>query len=230
MGRSVIAAGTLLGLSAFHLSACAHEVYRPAPARVEAPPGSLSFDDCELGDGSSVPADFPKGSLAPAGAPERALACGLSSQLVALGEPALFPLPQTTEVVRLLWIRSGAHPVSVRFERQDTTGQLRGAQTSGKGLAPPGDPLEESSATATAEQVRDLVARIEAAHLWTPSAPPAALPRIDSGSLWLFEGARAGEYRVRILQRDTLARDPAFNALARTLVGMSGLHIQGAVY
>ena len=217
-----------MGLSAL-IASCAHETYQPAPARVEAPLGPLSFDDCELGDGSSVPADFPKGSLGPAAA-DHGLACGLSSQLAALGEPSLFPLPRTTEVVRVLWLRSGAHPVSVRFEGQGTTGQLRSAQTSGKGLAPPGDLLEESSTTASAEQVRDLMDRIEAARLWTAAAPPTALPSVDSGSLWLFEGARSGEYRLRVFSRDTLAKDPAFNKLARTLLGMSGLHIQGEVY
>jgi hypothetical protein len=212
------------------LASCAHDGYQPAPARVEAPPGPLTFDDCELGDGSSVPSDFPKGSLGPAGTPERALACGLSTQLAALGEPSLFPLLRTTEVVRVLWIRSGANPVSVRFERQGAAGQLRGAQASGKGLAAPGDLLEESSAAAAADQVRDLLTRVEAAHLWSPATSPTTLATIDSGSLWVFEGARAGEYRVRIFQRDTLAREPAFNALGRTLVGSSGLHIQGAVY
>ncbi len=218
-----------VGLSGL-LGACAHEVYQPAPARVDAPVGPVTFEDCELGGGSSVPSDFPKGSLGSAGTAEHALACGFSSQLAALGEPSLFPLPRTSEVVRVLWIRAGGHPVSVRFERQGNTGQLRGAQTAGKGLGAPGEVLEESGGAATADQVRDLLARIEAAHLWSPSAPPAALPTIESGSLWVFEGARAGEYRVRAFQRDTLARDPAFNALARSLVGGSGLHIEGAVY
>ncbi|HVP61249.1 MAG TPA: hypothetical protein VMT11_11855 [Myxococcaceae bacterium] len=217
-----------LGLSA--LGGCAHEVYQPAPARVEAPVGSLTFDDCELGDGSSVPAAFPRGSLAPPGAPEHALACGLSAELAALGEPSLFPLPRTAEVYRVLWIRAGAHPVSVRFERQGNSGQLRGAQTSGKGLAAPGDVLEESTTVATTDQVRDLLGRIEAARFWAPAAPPTAPSTVDSGSLWVFEGVRAGDYRVRVFQRDTLARDPAFSALGRGLVGVSGLHLEGAVY
>ena len=217
LGLLVVAAG------------CAHETYQPDPVRVEAPPGQV-FEDCDLGDGSSVPSDFPKGSLAPAGSSEHALGCGLSSQLNALGEPSLFPLPRSAEVYRVLWLRSGAHPVSVRFERQGDAGQLRGAQTGGKGLGDPGDLLEESSAFASPAQVQELVARIEATHLWGDPAPAAKLPSIESGSLWVFEGARGGQYRVRILQRDSLAQDPAFNALGRALLSASGLHVQGGVF
>jgi hypothetical protein len=187
------------------------------------------FEDCSLGDGSTVPSDFPKGSLAPPGGPEHALGCGLSAQLNALGEPSLFPLPRA-EVYRLLWLRSGGHPVSVGFERQGDTGQLRGAQTTGKGLSEPGDILEESSAVVSPAQVQELVARLDAAQFWTPRPAPGAVASIDSGSLWVFEGARAGEYRVRIFQRDALARDPAFSSLARTLLAASGLHLQGGVY
>jgi hypothetical protein len=221
--------GGLLGLLVL-TAGCAHDVYQPDPVRVEAPPGQSVFEDCELGDGSSVPSDFPSGSLAPAGTSEHALGCGLSTQLNALGEPSLFPLPRAAEMYRVLWLRPGAHPVSVRFERQADTGQLRGAQTGGKGLGEPGELLEESSAVASPAQVQDLVARIEATRLWEPPSPPAALPTIDSGSLWVFEGARAGQYRVRVLQRDALARDPAFNALGRALLAASGLHVQGGVY
>jgi hypothetical protein len=216
----------LLGLTV----ACAHEAYQPDPARVEAPTGQVVFEDCELGDGSSVPSDFPKASLGPAGGPEHALACGLSGQLNALGEPSLFPLPQAAEVYRLLWIRAGAHPVSVRFERQGDSGQLRGAQTTGTGLDTSGELLEESTALASPSQVRDLVTRIDAASFWSAPPHPTSLPSVASGSLWIFEGARAGEYRVRIFQRDTLARDPAFSALGRSLLGASGLHLQGGVY
>ena len=128
------AGGGLLGLLVL-TAGCAHDVYQPDPVRVEAPPGQSVFEDCELGDGSSVPSDFPRGSLAPAGTSEHALGCGLSSQLNALGEPSLFPLPRAAEVYRVLWLRSGAHAVSVRFERQGDAGQLRGAQTGGKGSA-----------------------------------------------------------------------------------------------
>jgi hypothetical protein len=219
----------LLGLLALP-AGCAHETYQPAPPRVEAPAGPVTFEDCELGDGSSVPSNFPKGSLAPAGVPEHALGCGLSSQLNALGEPSLFPSPRAAEVYRVLWLRSGGHPVSVRFERQGDTGQLRGAQTSGKGLGEPGDLLEESSAVASPAQVKELVGDLDAAHFWGPSSAPTTVPSIDSGSLWVFEGARAGEYRVRIFQREALARDPAFSSLGRTLLGASGLHVQGGVY
>jgi len=97
------------------LSGCAHETYQPAPARVEPPLGQVVFEDCELGDGSSVPSDFPRGSLAPPAAAEHGFACALSAQLSALGEPSLFPLPRNAEVYRVLWIRSGGHPVSVRL-------------------------------------------------------------------------------------------------------------------
>jgi hypothetical protein len=219
----------LLGLLALAVG-CAHEVYQPAPPRVEAPAGPAVFEDCGLGDGSTVPSDFPKGSLAPPGGPEHALGCGLSAQLNALGEPSLFPLPRGAEVYRVLWIRSGGHPVSVRFERQGDTGQLRGAQTRGKGLSEPGDILEESSAVVSPAQVQELVARLDAAHFWAPQPAPATVPSIESGSLWVFEGARAGEYRVRIFQRDALARDPAFGSLARTVLADSGLHLQGDVH
>jgi hypothetical protein len=130
----------------------------------------------------------------------------------------------------MLWLRSAGHPVSVRFERQGGAGQLRGAQTGGKGLGDPGELLEESSVVASPAQVEDLVARIEATHLWDPPASPSKLPSIDSGSLWVFEGARGGQYRVRILQRDALAQDPAFGALGHALLAASGLHVQGGVY
>ena len=219
----------MLGLLALP-AGCAHDVYQPAPPRVEAPAGPAAFEDCELGDGSTVPSDFPKGSLAPAGGPEHPLGCALSAQLNALGEPSLFPLPRAAEVYRVLWLRSGGHPVSVRFERQGDSGQLRGAQTSGKGLGGPGDVLEESSAVVSPAQVQELVARLDAARFWAPQPAPGKVPSIDSGSLWVFEGVRGGEYRVRIFQRDTLARDPAFSTLARTLLADSGLHLEGGVY
>jgi hypothetical protein len=227
--RTVRKRAGLLGLLAL-AGGCAHDAYQPAPPRVEAPAGPVTFEDCELGDGSTVPSHYPKGSLAPAGPPEHALGCGLSGQLNSLGEPSLFPLPRATEVYRLLWLRSGGHPVSVRFERQGDTGQLRGAQTSGKGLGEPGDLLEESSAVVSPSQVQELVARLDAAHFWAQPPAPEKVPSIDSGSLWVFEGARAGQYRVRIFQREALARDPAFSALARTLLAVSGLHLQGGVY
>jgi hypothetical protein len=225
--RRLMRAG-LLGLLSLG-GGCAHEG-SPVPSRVEAPPGSVVFEDCELGDGSSVPSDFPKGSLGPAGIAEHALGCGLSSQLNALGEPSLFPLPRAAEVYRLLWLRSGASPVSVRFERQADTGQIRGAQTGGKGLGDPGELLEESSAVASPDQVRDLLGRIDAARFWAPAPVPADVPSMSSGSLWIFEGVRGGEYRVRVFQRDGLGRDPAFGALGRAMLGASGLHVQGGVY
>lgn len=212
------------------LAGCAHETYQPPPARVEPPAGQVEFDDCRLEDGSTVPSDFPRGSLGQPGAAEHALACSLSGQLAALGEPSLYPLPRNAEVYRVLWIRAGAHPVSVRFERQASTGQIRGAQSTGKGLAAPGDLLEESSSVASPDQTRDVLARAEAARIWTPSPAPATVPGADAVSIWVFEAARSGEYRARVFQRETLARDPAFNTLARTLVGTSGLHIEGAVY
>lgn len=219
----------LLGLVAL-AAGCAHDTYQPAPARVEAPAGASAFEDCELGGGSSVPSDYPKGSLGPAGALEHGLACGLSGQLDALGEPSLFPLPRTAEVYRLLWLRSGRHPVSVRFERQGESGQLRGAQTAGTGLGDPGELLEESSAVASLAQVQDILGRVETSHFWGAPSAPGAVPSLDSGSLWVFEGARAGDYRVRVFEREALARDPAFSALARTLLAASGLHVQGGVY
>ena len=188
------------------------------------------FEDCALGDGSTVPSEFPRGSLGPPGETEHGLACRLSGQLDALGEPSLFPFPRSAEVYRLLWIRSGARPVSVRFERQGDTGQLRGAQTSGKGLENPGELLEESTAVASPTQVQDLLARIEAARFWSPAPNPDPLLSISSGSLWIFEGTRGGEYRVRVFARETLARDPAFSALGRSLLAASGLHLEGGVY
>jgi hypothetical protein len=212
------------------LAACAHETYQPEPARVEAPAGSATFDDCDLGDGSSVPSDFPRGALAAPGPAEHALGCGLSAQLAALGEPSLFPLSQSTEVYRVIWIRADGHPLSVRLDRQGPGGQLRGAQTAGKGLASAGDLLEESTGVATPETIRGVVGDVEAARFWAAPAAPAALPASDGGSTWIFEGVRAGQYRARVFQRDTLARDPAYGALARALLGASGLHIQGAVY
>jgi hypothetical protein len=228
MARRSRSAG-LLGLLAL-AAGCVHDQYQPAPARVQAPSGPAPFEDCEIGDGSSVPSDFPKGSLGPGSVPEHALACGLSGQLHALGEPSLFPLPRATEVYRVLWLRSGGHPVSVRFERQGDVGQLRGAQTAGKGFGEPGELLEESSALASPAQVRDILGGIDATRFWDPPPAPGSVPSIDSGSLWIFEGARAGEYRVRVFQREALGRAPAFNSLARTLLTASGLHVQGGVY
>ena len=188
------------------------------------------FGDCALGDGSTVPSEIPEGSLGPPGEAEHGLACQLSGQLDTLGEPSLFPLPRSAEVYRLLWIRSGARPVSVRFERQGNTGQLRGAQTTGKGLQNLGELLEESTAVASPTQVQDLLERIEAARFWSPAPSPGPLPSISSGSLWIFEGARGGEYRIWVFARDTLARDPGFSALGRSLLAASGLHVEGGVY
>ncbi|MGZ6131047.1 MAG: hypothetical protein ACXWLF_03425 [Myxococcaceae bacterium] len=223
---------TLLRLVLFALLAgCAHQSYEPAPAHVQPPAGQWTFEDCELADdGSTVPSDFPRGSLAPPGAPEHAFGCALSAQLAALGEPALFPLPPSGEVTRVLWIRSGGHPVSVRFERQASAGQIRGGQTAGKGLAAPGELLEETSNPVSAEEVTTLLARIEAARLWGPAPPASAVPPANTASIWVFEAARAGGYQTRVFQRETLARDAGFNALARALVAASGLHVEGAVY
>jgi hypothetical protein len=212
------------------LAACAHDTYQPEPLRVEAPAGPTAFHDCELDDGSTVPSDFPKGALAPVGPAEHALACGLSGQLAALGEPSFFPLSPSAEVYRVLWIRSDGHPVSVRLDRQGDGGQIRAAQTSGKGLAPAGELLEESTALATPATVRSVVISADAARFWATAPAPAPLPTSDRGSTWIFEGVRAGQYRVRLFRRDTLAMDPAYSALARTMIGVSGLHIQGAVY
>jgi len=228
---SLVTPGALLLALPPLLGACAHDTYQPAPARVEAPTGQVAFEDCELVEGGSVPSDFPRGSLAAAGPGEHKLACGLSAQLAALGEPSLFPVPQTAEVYRVLWLRFDGHPVSVRFERQGATGQVRGAQTSGKGFAAPGDLLEEASSALSPEAAKDLLTRVEAARFWGPPSPPPAEVQIaERGSTWVFEGVRGGQYRVRVFQRETLARDPAYSALARALVGGSGLHIQGAVY
>lgn len=212
------------------LAGCAHQGAEPSPSRAEGPAGPVAFEDCELSDSGTVPSAFPRGALAPPGASEHAFGCALSTQLAALGEPSLFPLPPTGEVTRVLWIRQGGHPVSVRFERQGPAGQLRGAQTAGKGLTAPGELLEETSNPASAETVTTLVAREEAARLWAPAPPPGAVPPPDAASIWVFESARAGEYRVRVFQRETLARDAGFNALARALVASSGLHVEGAVY
>jgi hypothetical protein len=217
-------------VAALGLVACAHQSYEPVPAKVGGPTGSATFDDCELEDGSSVPSDFPRGTLAPAGPAEHSLACGLSAQLAALGEPSLFPLPGTTEVYRVLWIRADGHPVSVRVDRQDSASQVRGAQTSGKGLGTPGELLEESSSNALPSFVQELVTRVGATRFWAPLPQATAIPPLGTGSTWVFEGTRDGEYRVRTFQRETLARDPEFAGLARTLVGASGLHIEGAVY
>src|SRR5262249_56012237 len=112
---------------------CGDEEYEAARGGVEGAAGTETFEDCELGDGSTVPSDFPKGSLAPVGVPEHTLGCGLSSQLDALGEPSLFPSPRAAEVYRVLWLRSGGHPVSVRFERQGEAGPPPRPPTRGEG-------------------------------------------------------------------------------------------------
>ena len=220
------------------LAGCAHEgaaptsqpaAPQPAPATAEASRGP-AFEDCEIGDGNTVPADFPRGALAPASPAEHGFVCVLSAQLAALGEPSLFPLPATGEVYRVLWIRSGGHPVSVRFDRQGSSGQIRAAQTAGKGVVVPGELLEETNIPASADQLSSLLARTEAVRIWAPSPAPAGVPPDDAASIWVFEAARAGDYRVRVFQRETLAHDAGYSALGRTLVGNSGLHIEGALY
>ena len=220
----------LLGFLAL-FAGCSHDTYQPDPARVQAPAGPATFDDCELGDGSTVPSAFPRGSLARPGPAELTLACGLSTQLAALGEPSLFPVSPSAEVYRVLWLRSDGHPVSVRFERQGTTGQVRGAQTAGKGVGTPGELLEETTSAATPDLVSGVLTRIEAARFWGAAPPtPGDTAVAERGSTWVFEGVKGGQYRVRVFQRETLARDPSYTALARTLVGSSGLHIEGNVY
>ncbi len=214
------------------LAGCAHQTPPPPPAAPGVAPATsqVTFEECELGDGSTVPSDFPRASLAPASPAEQGFACLLSAQLAALGEPSLFPLPASGEVYRVLWIRSGGHPVSVRLDRQDSAGQLRSAQTAGTGVQTPGELLEELGISASPEQLSTVLARVEAARLWAPSSTPGTVPPTGAASIWVFEAARAGEYRVRVFQRETLARDAGFNVLARTLVGTSGLHIEGALY
>lgn len=212
------------------LPGCAHDVYGPSPARVEPPAGQVTFDDCELGDGSSVPSDFPRGALAPPGPTERALSCGLSAQLAALGEPSLFPAPPGGEVYRVLWLRGDGHPVSVRLERQGAAAQVRGAQASVRSASAPGELLEESSGMAPAETLRELLGRVEAARFWAQTPLPSDVVPAERSSTWVFEGVRNGRYQVRVFQREALARDAAYSSLGRALIGASGLHIQGAVY
>ena len=218
----------LLASSAL-LAACAHQD-RPDPARVDAPSGPQAFEDCELGDGSSVPAAFPKGSIAPPGASEHRFVCALSAQLDALGEPSLFPVAPASEVYRVLWLRSDGHPVSVRFEREGPVAQVRGAQSAGKGLSPSGELLEESAIALSQDGTRDILARVESARFWSPPPAPTDTSVPDRGSTWIFEGVRAGSYRLRVFQRESLAKDAGYTSLAHALIRASGLHIQGAVY
>jgi hypothetical protein len=210
------------------LAGCAHEA--PAPARVEAPAGELSFDDCDVGEESTVPADFPRGVLAPAGPREKTLVCALSAHLDALGEPSMFPLPSEGQTYRLLWLRRVGRPVSVRFELEADGAQVRGAQTAGIGGETPGELLEESTATLDPDSAREVLSKVEAAGLWTRPVQPAPDAVVDDGSTWVFEGVRSGKYRARLFHRVALSHDRGFRELGQALVRSSGLHVQGAVY
>jgi hypothetical protein len=210
------------------LAGCAHEA--PAPVHVEAPSGELAFDDCVVGEESTVPADFPRGLLAPAGAGEKMLACALSAQLDALGEPSMFPLPSEGETYRLLWLRRLGRPVSVRFDVEADGAQVRGAQTAGIGSETPGELLEESTSTLDPDSAREVLSRVEAAGFWAPPVQPASDALVDDGSTWVFEGVQSGKYRARLFHRVALSHDRAFRELGQALVRSSGLHVQGAVY
>ena len=97
---------------------------------------------------------------------------------------------QTAEVYRVLWVRSGGHPVSVRFERQGRHGTAPGRPDRREGPRRPGRaPRGVQRAASRRISVRDLLARVRGgASSGHPPRPRPGVPLADAARLWVFEG------------------------------------------
>jgi len=115
--------------------------------------------------------------------------------LASMNEPSLScSRPMASEVYRFTWLRSFHEPWAIRVERTASGALLLAVETNGKGGQGAGRPTYTVSRELGNSGWNTMAACIQAADFWR-------LPLKDQsfgldGAEWIFEGLRAGEYRV----------------------------------
>ena len=92
-----------------------------------------------------------------------------TEHLRALGEPALYPPGASLHTYRFLWLRTFAHPISIRIDvAADQSATLTVKETAGMGGYEPGELVVDRTKRLGAGQVRELLYRMGALKFWEP--------------------------------------------------------------
>jgi hypothetical protein len=145
-----------------------------------------------------------------------------AKHLAAMGEAALWRDRDAT-AYRLLWLPSFDHPVCVRIDWTGDGARLHARVLDGKGGYEPGQVAIDKWLALNGTQWSNLVRHLEAASFWEI---PTKL-KDDGGSdgdQLIIEGIKGGKYHVV----DRWEPDPAYAALCRYMLDLSGLKVQKA--
>jgi hypothetical protein len=145
-----------------------------------------------------------------------------SKHLAAMGEPALWLWrDRDMTAYRLLWLPSFDHPVCVRIDRTGDGARLQARVLDGKGGYEPGQVAVEKRLALDSAQWSNLVRHLEAASFWDIPTKLKGDGGCDGDQL-IIEGIKGGKYHVV----DRWEPDPAYAALCRTMLDLSGLKVQ----
>jgi hypothetical protein len=126
---------------------------------------------------------------------------GLAKILRAIGEPSLLDAAKnkSSDSYRLLWLRTFNRPIAIRLTiRRDGTGQLMGAEMTGKSGFDLGVVAITEIVEISQDQMHQFQDLLQTTEYWSMPTADVRLheERIRDGTEWILEGERDGRYHV----------------------------------
>jgi hypothetical protein len=120
-----------------------------------------------------------------------------SESLMRMGEPSLSCDPTNdTETYRFLWLRTFAHPISVRISRNLHNVSIEAFELSGAGGYDPGHVSKHISKVVPASDWDRLEAALGRLNFWDLPTETSPTEIGADGAEWIIEGQRSGTYHV----------------------------------
>jgi hypothetical protein len=163
-------------------------------------------------------------SFAGLGAFDRPAPANLSNALWEAGEPSLSLLAQTDRsatVYRFLWFPSFHHPITVRVTRTGNGARLEAIVLDGRGGYEEGQVAISRTIELSEGQWKGLERHLEAIAFWESPTRIREETSTD-GDYCTIEGVKDGHYHD-VGRRDP---DPAFTALCRYMLDLTGLKVR----
>ena len=147
-----------------------------------------------------------------------------SKHLQAAGEPSLWSLSRRDReatAFRFLWLPSFHHAVCVRIARKGNGAILRAIVLDGLGGYDPGQVAIDKSVELDERRWQAFERHLESAAFWTiPTKDPGESG--SDGDQCIIEGVKSGVYHIV----DRWEPDPAYTALCRSMLDLTGLKTQ----
>jgi hypothetical protein len=160
-------------------------------------------------------------------------------ELRVMGEPSLFDLAEnpSAESYRFLWLRASDAPVVVRLDvNADGTGTVMAKIGDGQAGSPytTKKVVEIDRRVLTRDEVQAFAARVDKLDFWSMAMDEDKRNVKNSGSEWVIEAARYGNYQVAARSSPDVNQSPGSKAvleIGKALIDLAQLKIaQGKVY